>query len=94
MKQFKNILLVAPLDKQLIAQAASILKMSQAKLTLMSVAPLIDDSIVKTSAGKTVDLQDLLVEDLKSELEQEADLTCNPTVHVRQATACAAQNRT
>jgi nucleotide-binding universal stress UspA family protein len=72
MKQFKNILLISPLDKQLIAQATSILTTSQAKLTLMSVAPLLDDAIVQTSDGKTVDLQKLLLEELKSELEEEA----------------------
>ena len=72
MKQFKNILVIAPFDKPLLAQAASILKTSQAKLTLMAVAPLIDDSVVETSAGKSVNLQDLLLEDLKSELNEEA----------------------
>jgi nucleotide-binding universal stress UspA family protein len=73
MKQFKNILLIAPLDKQVIAQASSIIKSSQGRLTLMSVAPMVDDSVVKTDAGKTVDLQKLLMKDLKGELEQEAE---------------------
>ncbi len=72
MKKFKNVLLIAPLDKQLLREAASILTTSQSKLTLMSVAPPIDSALVETDSGKTVDLQQLLVKDLKAELEEEA----------------------
>ncbi len=73
MKQFKNILLIAPIDKQLLRQAESILRTSQSKLTLMSVAPLIESSLVETDSGKTVDLQNLLVKDLKAELDEVAE---------------------
>jgi nucleotide-binding universal stress UspA family protein len=83
MKQFKNILLVAPIDKQLLRQAASILKTSQSKLTLMSVAPQIESSMVKTDSGKTVDLQKLLVKDLKAELDEVAEKLKDEEFRVR-----------
>ena len=83
MKQFKNILLVAPINKQLLAQAASILNTSQAKVTLMSVAPVIDDALVKTDFGKTVDLQKLLIKDLEAELEQEVESLKDEDFRVR-----------
>jgi nucleotide-binding universal stress UspA family protein len=82
-KQFKNILLVAPIDKQLLRQAASILKTSQSKLTLMSVAPQIESSMVKTDSGKTVDLQKLLVKDLKAELDEVAEKLKDEEFRVR-----------
>jgi nucleotide-binding universal stress UspA family protein len=72
MKQFKNVLLVAPLNAQLLSQAKSLLKTSQSKLTLMSVAPVLDESLVKTDSGKTVDLQKLLKSDLEEELAKHA----------------------
>jgi nucleotide-binding universal stress UspA family protein len=83
MKQFKNILLVAPIDKQLLRQAASILKTSQSKLTLMSVAPQIESSMVKTDSGKTVDLQKLLIKDLKAELDEVAEKLKDEEFRVR-----------
>lgn len=87
MKQFKNILLVAPLDKRLIAQATSVLKRGQWKLTLMSVAPMIDDALVETDGGETVDLQKLLLEKLKSELDEEASRLRDTDIRVRTVVA-------
>lgn len=87
MKQFKNILLVAPLDKRLIAQATSVLKRGQWKLTLMSVAPMIDDALVEMDGGETVDLQKLLLEKLKSELDEEASRLRDTDIRVRTVVA-------
>lgn len=87
MMQFKNILLIAPCDKQLITQAASLLQTSQSKLTLMSVAPVIDDAVVKTDSGKTVDLQNLLQKDLKEELQADADKLKDQNLRVRTVVA-------
>jgi nucleotide-binding universal stress UspA family protein len=87
MKQFKNILVVAPLDKQLIAQATDLLKSQQSKVTLFAVAPLLDDNRIETSSGKEVDLQKLLENDLRQELNEQADALKDQEFRVKTAVA-------
>ncbi len=83
MKQFKNILLVAPLNKQIIDHATELMSNSQSKLTLMSVVPRLEESRVPTQAGKEIDLQALLEEEIKSELEQSAAELKSTGIRVR-----------
>ena len=72
MKQFKNILLVAPIEKQLLDNAISLITNAQSKLTLMSIVPELDVPTVTTSDGKDVDLQTLMKQELQTELDQTA----------------------
>lgn len=72
MRQFKNILLVAPVDKQILEHATGLMSSSQSKLTLMSVVPNLDVPRIKTERGKEVDLQDLLRHEVHSDLEKTA----------------------
>lgn len=70
MKQFKNILLIAPFDKPLLNQATALLNTSQSRMTLMSVVPELEMANITTNDGKKVDLQSLLENELHSEIEK------------------------
>lgn len=73
MKKFKNILLVSPLDKHILEQANRLLDTHQAKLTLLSVAPVLELETIKTKSGRSVDLQTLMENDLQAELDEMAE---------------------
>ncbi|MFK7768429.1 MAG: universal stress protein [Mariniblastus sp.] len=70
MKQFNNVLLISPINDQLVEQAAELLTTSQAMVTLMSIAPNLEVRKVSTASGKEIDLQVLLEEELQSELAE------------------------
>ena len=73
MKQFKNILLVAPFDKQELAHAVGLMRSAQSNLTLMSVVPELETPSVVTREGKEVDLQSLLETDVANDLQETAN---------------------
>ena len=74
MKQFKNILVVAPFEKPLLHQAMNLLTSNHSKLTLMSTIPNLEDPSVTTQDGKEVNLQQLLQNDVMTQVEQTADV--------------------
>lgn len=87
MKQFKNILLVSPLDKQIVAYGTELMSTSQSKMTLMSVAPELESAEVATGAGNSVDLQALLENDLQAELDRTAEQISSDGKRVRTVVA-------
>ena len=70
MKDLKNILLVYPCDGKTLELAAKLLQTHHAKLTVIQVAPVIEESKVVGGDGKKLDLQNLLVREYESELEE------------------------
>lgn len=69
MKQFKNILVVGPFDKQIIGRATELMRTSQSRLTLMSVVPELEPASVVTGGGKEICLQSLLESGELADLE-------------------------
>ncbi len=88
MKQFKNILLVTPVDAQLISHAVSQLRSSHSRLTLISAVPPLDRPKVTLADGKTIDMQKLLEQDLKKELDEQAEKLREHEFRVRTVVAC------
>lgn len=72
MKQFKNVLVVGPFDKWLVAQASELMRTNQSELTLMSVVPKLDAASVMTGEGKRVNLQALLEGDVGRDVDEVA----------------------
>lgn len=72
-KQFNNILVIAPLHKQLLSQAVGLMASSQSKMTLMAIVPHLEDPQVTSSDGQAVDVQQLLIHKVKADLQQAAD---------------------
>lgn len=70
MKQFKNILLVSPINKQVLDVATSLMTTEQSRLSLMSVVPELELPTATTNDGKEVDLQSLMHKDVKEELQK------------------------
>ncbi len=70
MNDLKNILLVYPCDGKTLDLAAKLLQTHHAKLTVIQVAPVIEESKVVGEDGKKLDLQKLLVREYESELEE------------------------
>ena len=68
MKQFKNILLLEPVNENLLALAKNLLQSHQSKMTLMSIAPELEEPIVTTEDGRAVDLQSLIKDEFQSRL--------------------------
>lgn len=83
MKQFKNILLIGPVGRQVIAQAKELLTSRQSKMTLMSLAPQLESAEIETKAGKRVDLQTLLEQDLKTDLDEASEPLVKEGVRIR-----------
>ena len=73
MKQFKNILLVAPFNNQILSFAKGLMTTSQSKMTLLSIVPELEDPAVSMMDGKEFDLQLLLQDEVKKDLDQTVD---------------------
>ncbi len=73
MKNFRNVLLFHPFDRQTLTRATSLLTTHQAKMTLFTVVPPIERSKIKSSSGKIIDLQALLAKDHRQQLEEIAE---------------------
>ena len=82
LRQYKNVLLVAPLNSQISEQAASLLQTYQSKLTIMSIAPELEEKSVLTKEGQEIDLQSLVEQEVKAELELAAAKIRNESVQV------------
>jgi nucleotide-binding universal stress UspA family protein len=87
MKPFKNILLVAPLDKQITRHGRELMTTAQSRMTLMSVVPQVESPQVKTKDGSEIDLQSLLQDEVAIELEQTAKTLKSDGVRVKTVVA-------
>jgi nucleotide-binding universal stress UspA family protein len=72
MKQFKDILIVAPLNEQVLSQAKELMVTRQSTMALMSVVPELETPSVTTKEGRVFDLQTLLQEEVQTDLENTA----------------------
>jgi nucleotide-binding universal stress UspA family protein len=64
-----------------------LLRSQQSKLTLFAIAPELDDQSIEISLGKEVDLQALLEQDLRQELEAQAEALKDREFRVKTAVA-------
>ncbi len=69
MKQFKDILIIAPLNEQVLSHAKELMATHQSTMTLMSVVPELETPSVTTTEGRVVDLQSLLQDEVQTDLQ-------------------------
>ncbi|MDB4777856.1 universal stress protein [bacterium] len=89
MNQFKNILLIGPTDKRVVAQAVELLTNRQSKMTLLSLAPSLEEAKIEAEPGKIVDLQLLLEKELIDDLSSTAAPFQDEGVRIRTKVVCA-----
>ena len=91
MKQFKNILLVAPFEKQLMNQAKSLMRSTQSKLTLLSFVPELELQTATTRDGKEINLQKLMQQEVQMDLDEMASQLQDEDFRVR-SIVCSGQH--